>query len=253
MRRRLCLGVLLSLPLVLRAQPNELAGWRLQGQAQMRFLGLLIYDARLWTRKEPVTAQDWATQDLALELEYARSLSGKEIAKRSLVEMRRQGEIDEARAARWLAEMEAAFPDVRAGDRISGVLEAGTALQFFVNGQARRRIADADFSRLFIGIWLAPQSSEPRLRQQLLEGGGCRPLSSRRGPALRRPRLRARLRGAAAVCEPARPLRRAVRRAAGLARRAAAAGAAARCAGRSLDRPLLRSLAECRARPPCSA
>jgi hypothetical protein len=32
-------------------------------------------------------------------------------------------------------------------------------------------VADAEFTRLFIGIWLAPETSEPRLRRQLLRLG----------------------------------------------------------------------------------
>jgi hypothetical protein len=170
MHRRSAIAGVLSLPLLARAvAPPELGALRPQGRGQMRWFGLLIYDIRLWAR-ETVDAQNWASQSLALELEYARSLSGREIAKRSLVEMRRQAGIAETKALAWLAEMEAAFPDVQAGDRISGLHEPGLAVQFFVNGRPQRRIADAEFSRLFFGIWLAPQSSEPALRRQLLEG-----------------------------------------------------------------------------------
>ena len=169
MKRRACLLALLNLPLLTAAGPAELPGLQLQGQAQLRRFGLLIYDIRLWAPTQ-VDAQHWATQDLALELQYARSLDGKEIAKRSLAEIRRQGEIGPARAQAWLAEMEAAFPDVKAGDRITGRFEPGAAAQFFVNGQRGRRVADADFARLFFGIWLSPQSSEPQLRKQLLDG-----------------------------------------------------------------------------------
>lgn len=175
MHRRHCLIGLLSLPLLSFAAPPELPDLpdlKPQGQAQMRFLGLRIYDIRLWVRDQ-VDAQNWATQHLALELEYARSLSGKEIAKRSLAEMRRQGEISEAKAKTWLAEMEAAFPDVKAGDRITGLQEPGTAAQFYINGKAGRRVADAEFAKLFFGIWLAPQTSEPGLRDKLFEGSGA--------------------------------------------------------------------------------
>jgi Chalcone isomerase-like len=169
MDRRLALMGLAALPWTLQAQPAELPGWKLQGQGQMRFFGLLVYDIRLWATARP--GPQWWSAPLALELEYARSLKGREIAKRSLVEMRRQQPIDEASATRWLAEMEAAFPDVKAGDRISGRHEPGVGADFFVNGALSRRIADPLFSRLFFGIWLAPQTSAPALRQQLLGPG----------------------------------------------------------------------------------
>ncbi|MCV2362193.1 chalcone isomerase family protein [Paucibacter sp. DJ1R-11] len=171
-RRHLLLAMpgLLVLPVqAQRKRPAEVPeALRLQAEAQMRFFGLRIYDIRLWVA-EHVNAENWARQTLALELEYARSLSGREIAKRSLVEMRRQAEISEDTAQRWLGEMEAAFPDVKAGDRISGLFEPARGVQFFINSQPRRQIADSEFARLFSGIWLAPQSSEPGMREQLLK------------------------------------------------------------------------------------
>ncbi|MCX2863963.1 chalcone isomerase family protein [Paucibacter sp. PLA-PC-4] len=169
MDRRLASLALIALPLAAQAQPAELPGWKLQGQGQMRFFGLLVYDIRLWATSRP--GPQWWTAPLALELEYARSLKGAEIAKRSLLEMRRQQAIDEATAKRWLVEMEAAFPDVKAGDRISGRHEPEVGADFFVNGALSRRIADPQFSRLFFGIWLAPQTSEPALRTRLLGPG----------------------------------------------------------------------------------
>ena len=167
-RRRTLIGLatLPALPLALRAQPLGMAGWPLQGDGQMRFFGLLIYDIRLWAPQR--LGEQWWTQALALELTYARSLQGKEIAKRSLEEMRRQQNIDAATAQRWLAEMEATFPDVKPGDRISGHHDPAAGAAFFVNGQAARVVTDPLFSRLFFGIWLAPQTSEPALRKRLL-------------------------------------------------------------------------------------
>ena len=159
----------LFVPMLAGANPPELSDWKSQGAATMRFFGLRIYEAKLWAQGTAINAKNWASTPLALELTYARSLSGKEIAKRSLVEMRRQGEISEADAAKWLADMEAAFPDVKEGDRISGVVtEPGSAIQFFINGKPGRKVSDSAFARLFIGIWLAPQTSEPGLRKALL-------------------------------------------------------------------------------------
>ena len=47
------------------------------------------------------------------------------------------------------------FPDVKKGDRITGVHEPGVAAQFFVNGALKGEIRDAEFARRFFGIWLA--------------------------------------------------------------------------------------------------
>jgi hypothetical protein len=60
---------------------------------------------------------------------------------------------------------------VQAGDRITGVQRPREATRFFVNARAVGDVRDAEFTRLFFGIWLAPQTSEPRLRDALLGSG----------------------------------------------------------------------------------
>ena len=177
MHRRHCLLALAAAPVgLLQAQPvpavppeltGELNGARLQGSGNMRFLGLHIYDARLWVGAQPVTGE-WSALPFALELQYARSLKGEQIAERSLKEMQRQGEIPEIAAERWLGNMKQLFPDVNAGDRITGLNVPGGGARFFVNGSFRGEPREADFARLFFGIWLSPRTSEPALRETLL-------------------------------------------------------------------------------------
>lgn len=154
------------------APPEVTREWpqaRLVGSGRLRFLGMRIYDARLWSPSRP-GAEDWDAQPLALELLYARNLVGSLIAERSLEEMRRQGPIEAARAERWLADMKATFPDVREGDRLTGIHRPGTVARFYLNGTPRGEWADPLKARLFFGIWLSPQTSEPSLREALLGG-----------------------------------------------------------------------------------
>jgi hypothetical protein len=145
----------------------QLAGSRLQGQGSLRFLGMRIYHARLWTlgdfRSEP-----YAQQPLVLELEYLRALQGSAIAERSLQEMRRIGPISDAQAQRWLAQMQRLFPDVQPGDRITGQLLPGQGADFWHNGRRLGRVGEAEFASLFFGIWLSAHTSEPDLRLALL-------------------------------------------------------------------------------------
>ncbi len=148
----------------------ELPGARLHGRGSLRYFGLRVYDALLWVGG-PLAADSTASAPLALELRYARRLRGPLIAERSLAEMRRQGEIHEARARRWLEAMVQLFPDVDAGDRITGVQRPGEAARFHVNGRFAGELRDPEFARRFFGIWLSPQTSEPQLRALLLGGG----------------------------------------------------------------------------------
>jgi Chalcone isomerase-like len=144
-----------------------LPGARLVGQGRLRFMGLRIYDARLWVAAQ-APGSDWVAVPWALELAYARDLKGEQIAERSLVEMRRQGDIAPETATRWLGQMKQLFPDVKDGDRITGINLPGTGARFHHNGNLRGEVADVEFARWFFGIWLSPRSSEPALRDALL-------------------------------------------------------------------------------------
>jgi hypothetical protein len=180
-RRQLLLSaVALALPAwpVAAAQaatpPTEVASNfdlpRLYGQGRLRFFGLQVYDIRLWTPAD-FSPERWAEAPLALEIEYARTLYGAKIAERSLEEMQRQGEVPAARSDRWLAEMTRIFPDVQAGDRLTGLQLPSGKTRFYLNGQSRGEVQDADFTRRFFGIWLSSQTSEPALRERLFGRG----------------------------------------------------------------------------------
>lgn len=154
-----------------RSAPPEvvgaLAGARLVGSHRLRWFGLSVYEARLWSNG-PLAAADWAARPLALEIEYARAFTGRAIAERSLAEMRRQGPIDETTAARWLATMQALFPDVTEGDRLTGLHEPDQGARFFANGTPRGEVREPVFARRFFGIWLSEAGSQPALRRALL-------------------------------------------------------------------------------------
>ena len=46
----------------------------------------------------------------------------------------------------------------------------GEAARFYFNGKLRGEVREADFARRVFGIWLSPQTSEPKLRLALLGG-----------------------------------------------------------------------------------
>ena len=153
------------------SQPGEIAaelpGAKLLGSGRLTFFGLQIYDARLWVVDE-FKAELFEQTPHAIELEYARTLYGKLIAERSLKEMKRSGSVSEAQGETWLAAMLQTFPDVAKGDRLTGVYRPKESARFFLNGKAHGEIRDAEFARRFFGIWLSPDTSEPKLRQSLL-------------------------------------------------------------------------------------
>lgn len=142
----------------------HLSGYEAVGSGTLRFLGLRIYDATLWS-----PGGSWAaTQPFALELRYARSFDGAAIAKRSIEEIRAQRRLPDATLARWEAQLAAIFPDVRDGDRLIGVRTPGAGASFYRGIQPIGRIDDERLAEAFFDIWLAPATRAPELRARLL-------------------------------------------------------------------------------------
>ncbi len=134
------------------------------GEGTMRFFGLKVYDVRLWTAMKSFAHTD----PFALELVYDLSLNGRDIAERSIEEMRRQGHSDEARLKRWGDEMARIFPDVRQGDTLVGVSVPGKGARFYTRDKFIAAVADPEFARAFFDIWLSEKTSAPRVRRKLL-------------------------------------------------------------------------------------
>jgi Chalcone isomerase-like len=143
---------------------NEAPGLRLLGKGEMRWFGLHLYDATLWSSSRPWSPE----QQFALDLEYAREIAGKRLVDSSISEMRRLGMQDEGKLARWAEALARVFPDVRKGDRIVGVHLPGKGAAFYHQGQPTGSIDDPEFAEAFFAIWLDPRTREPSLRKALL-------------------------------------------------------------------------------------
>jgi hypothetical protein len=146
---------------------QSLADATLAGEGQMRFLGLRIYDARLWVTPG-FRADAFGARPLALELTYHRAFTGAAIARRSIEEIQRQAALAPAQAERWQQRLAALLPDVQPGDRLTGLYEPQQGLRLWRGGQELGAIDDPELARLFFGIWLSPRTSEPGLRSALL-------------------------------------------------------------------------------------
>ena len=133
----------------------------------MSFIGLPVYDIRLWV-SDGFDPAAYEQHPLALEIEYARGFAGQQLAERSLAEMQRVASITPAQREAWLAAMLRAFPDVKPGERLTGVHRPAQGARFFHGSGRDVEIADPAFARAFFAIWLSPRTSEPRLRSALL-------------------------------------------------------------------------------------
>ena len=169
----LCLaGSVLAQTAALDTRPEVSAALpqaQLIGKGRLTVFGFQVYDARLWAAPG-FGGTSYSAQPLALELNYLRDFKALDIAERSIKEMRRSASISDAQESKWLADMQRVVPDVKKGDRILGIHKPGMGADFWVNGKPAGEIHDAEFARLFFGIWLSPKTSEPHIRTLLLGG-----------------------------------------------------------------------------------
>jgi hypothetical protein len=134
------------------------------GSGDLRYLVWNVYTATLFA---PSGA--WSPDaPFALHIVYHMDIQGEDIASRSIEEMRRQGLDDPEAARRFEARMAAVFPDVTGGTTLTGIRERDGGTLFYRNGAFIGAVREREFTDRFFAIWLAPDTSEPRLRERLL-------------------------------------------------------------------------------------
>jgi hypothetical protein len=167
-----CLMLLLAAPAAAVELPAAactlLQTCRMIGQGQLRWWGFHVYDAALWS-----PSGRWQAQaPYALDIRYARRVTGAQLAETSVDELRRLGIGDEAALTRWGAAMRKLFPDVAPGSRLIGVHVPQRGALFYSATAYLGAIEEPEFARGFFAIWLDPRTQTPDLRAALLGRDG---------------------------------------------------------------------------------
>ena len=134
------------------------------GQARLDFLFWPIYESRLYSADG---AYEEGQMPLRLEIQYLRDVDAEDLVKHTQSEWRDQG-LSNTSEQQWLATLSQLFPDVRADDVLTLLVDEQGRSVFFINGQALGQIDDPQFGRQFLAIWLSSNTSRPELRQALL-------------------------------------------------------------------------------------
>lgn len=136
---------------------------KLVGSMRMTYLYWDVFDARLYSQ----TGKFRKDRPFTLKLTYLRNFKGNTIAKSSAREMQKQGLNNEKRIE-WLQFMTSIFPDVIKGASLVGVVDKKRHTTFFYQDQKIGEIRDPEFAKWFFNIWLGENTSNPKLRRQLL-------------------------------------------------------------------------------------
>jgi len=168
--RALCLALI---AMACTVMPAQAATWRdvlpdaqALGSGELRWFGLRVYTARLWSERQPFDAG----APFALELTYHLGISRQTFVATSLDEIERLfgKRYDAATLKRWEGEMNRAFTDVRAGDQLVGVFMPGQGCRFYSRSRLLAEIRDTEFAGAFFAIWFDERTRKKDLRAQLL-------------------------------------------------------------------------------------
>lgn len=154
------------------ARPAEVAsaipGAQQVGEARYSLLAISLFEAELWTGNGDFS---WNTP-FALTLTYERSARASTLINRSLSEMSQRGAGTARSLAPLRAQLEACFPNIARGDRVTGVSTGPNTARFYYNGAQRCDIEWPGFRRSFFGIWLDGRDGQAAALSARLRGEG---------------------------------------------------------------------------------
>jgi hypothetical protein len=139
------------------------------GGGELRWLGMSIYDASLWTSSGRYLGFG-PGDTVALSLLYQRSFSRDDLIRITETAWRRMGNTDPAQRERWLADLRRSWGDVTPGQNVTTVVIPNGPTRFYDQRGRFAEVDDPAFGPAFLSIWLDPRSVVGDLRLRLLGG-----------------------------------------------------------------------------------
>lgn len=140
---------------------------RLLGNTEVRWMGMTLYEAALWSENELFDGSNYAGA-VMLSITYQKSISNKRLIQATDKQWRRLNVADEIKRQRWLKRLRTIWPDVEPGDVIAAVVMQTGQTRFYNRDTMLGTVNDSEFGPGFLSIWLSPQSELKRARRQLL-------------------------------------------------------------------------------------
>jgi hypothetical protein len=136
---------------------------QLVGEGRLKVLFWSVYDSRLYTADGTYLEDQ---RPVRLDIEYLMNVDSSDLVARTRQEWQFQN-LRHPGQRQWLERLGAMWPDVREGDVLSLQVDQQEHSSFLLNGELLGRIEDEAFTRQFLAIWLAPETSQPELRLAL--------------------------------------------------------------------------------------
>jgi hypothetical protein len=134
------------------------------GSAQFSVLFWDIYNSHLFTKSGRY--EENSDQDVIFKIEYLKDITAKELIKRT-VEQWQHLKYKKSDYETFIPNLKRIWPNISAGDSLT-LYRNNQSTEFYFNNMNIGDIDNEEFYKLFLAIWLSPDTSEPELRQSLI-------------------------------------------------------------------------------------
>jgi len=134
------------------------------GEGEMRYLFWTLYLAEFFTES---TAHNTDNKSKALRITYYKKISRQALVDATEEQWQHLG-FQSGTISQWSAHISNIWPDIEPGDELTLVISPTGYSQFYFDEKLIGKIDDTTFGNAFISIWLSENTTEPKLRQQLL-------------------------------------------------------------------------------------
>ncbi|NOH95961.1 chalcone isomerase family protein [Vibrio sp. 99-70-13A1] len=129
------------------------------GEGEMNYMFWTIYSAELFASV--------STGEQALKIEYQKSIDSQALIDATEDQWNQLG-YTQKNINTWLEPLNALWPNVKPGNTLTIIVAEDQTSRFYFDDQPIGVVSDKGFGEAFLSIWLSENTSEPKLRKQLL-------------------------------------------------------------------------------------
>jgi len=134
------------------------------GEGQMSVMFWDLYKAELFGKAPSYQAD---STPIALKITYLRDIDKEDLIEATLDQWIHIGFKNEA-IPNWATQLEQIWPDIKKGSQLIIRVYPGGSSDFYDSKSKIGSVADPQFGKAFLAIWLSEKTSEPKLRAQLI-------------------------------------------------------------------------------------
>jgi hypothetical protein len=169
----LLIGSLLMLVTVPSWAQNTQEPLTLSGKANFRWFGIKVYDIALYFKQDKQPFDLNSTRPLSLKITYDMDIDPADLIENTSEQWQEIaiGQSQEcANQTQWLNQIKSIWPNINSGDSLTLTINAQQISTFYYNDKEVGRVEDTNFGYCFVAIWLAKDTTEPKIRKKLLKG-----------------------------------------------------------------------------------